>query len=70
MSDELVIGHGLDPCNDCAVAPGTPHLNGCDVARCMFTGEQRLGCDRHEHDDCGDDVWTGRWDGLLLDEPA
>jgi len=55
--------HGPDPCYDCGVNPGTPHLDGCDIARCMFTGGQRLSCEQDDHDDCGRQVWTGRWPG-------
>lgn len=32
-------------CGDCAVKPGEPHKGGCDVARCLMTGGQRLGCE-------------------------
>lgn len=57
-------------CPDCHVPAGTQHDDGCDVARCLWTGLQRLGC-RHFNDspvldvdhDCGRDVWTGRWPG-------
>ena len=56
----------LPYCPDCAVQPGEEHLDGCDVARCLATGHQRLSCDR-EHEradlDCGQDVWTGQWPG-------
>src|SRR5262245_2702879 len=31
-------------CPGCAVPPGEAHDNGCDVARCMLTGQQRLVC--------------------------
>ena len=48
-------------CGDCAVAPGQPHADGCDVARCMQTGFQRLGCEEdHDH---GQNIWTGTWPG-------
>jgi hypothetical protein len=51
----------VDICGDCAVMPGEPHEDGCDVARCLRTGMQRLSCtSRH---DCGQDVWTGEWPG-------
>lgn len=55
-------------CPDCAVAVGEPHEydeydGGCDVARCLVTGLQRLMCDL-DHD-CGRDVWTGWWPGLV-----
>lgn len=58
-------------CQDCGAIPGEPHGDGCDTARCLFTGGQRLVCgslgflgiETPAHDDCGDDVWTGRWPG-------
>lgn len=31
-------------CPDCAVPPGAQHEDGCDVARCLADGSQRLGC--------------------------
>jgi hypothetical protein len=48
-------------CYDCGVEPGEPHDAGCDIARCLMTGEQRLGYER-DHD-CGQDAWTGVWPG-------
>lgn len=69
----------LPSCHDCAVSPGEPHLDGCDVARCLVTGGQRLQCypeaaydpsdpewDEIAFDhygDCGQDIWTGEWPG-------
>jgi hypothetical protein len=57
-------------CHDCGVKPGDAHDDGCDVARCLFTGGQRLLCGKlgflgiHEEDhDCGEEAWTGRWPG-------
>lgn len=61
-------------CGDCYVKPGEPHDDGCDVARCLVTGLQRLQCSGiHFHEavapgcytprDCGRDIWTGRWPG-------
>jgi len=32
-------------CHDCGATPGTPHVGGCDTARCLWTGGQRLACD-------------------------
>ena len=32
------------PCNDCGASVGEPHGHGCDVARCMWTGQQRIQC--------------------------
>lgn len=54
------------PCPDCGVHPWTAHEGGCDVARCLQTGRQRLGCRNFGNpaaDDCGTDVWTGEWPG-------
>jgi hypothetical protein len=31
-------------CGDCGVAVGEPHAEECDVARCLWTGGQRLTC--------------------------
>lgn len=36
-------------CHDCAVEPGQPHADGCDVAQCLWTGGQRLACDGEIH---------------------
>lgn len=59
-------------CPDCGVGVGEAHVydevdGGCDVARCLVTGLQRLMCDAdHAADqDCGHDVWTGWSPGLL-----
>lgn len=40
MSDDL------EPrsCYDCGVEPGTVHEAGCDIARCMWTGQQAIQC--------------------------
>lgn len=48
------------PCPDCAVMPGAFHTDGCDVARCLYSGRQRISC---ETQSCGSDVWTGEWPG-------
>lgn len=32
------------PCPDCAAELGQAHEDGCDVARCLWSGDQRLGC--------------------------
>jgi hypothetical protein len=53
----------LPPCQDCAAEPGMTHEPGCDTARCMHTGRQRLACPRTGHD-CGEDIWTGEWPGV------
>lgn len=50
-----------EPCHDCSVAAGEAHLDGCDVARCLVTGLQRLSC--MEDHDCGCDVWRASWPG-------
>ena len=61
-------------CHDCGALPGEAHEDGCDVARCLWTGMQRLSCsefgwtDPPEGEpgpahDCGQDVWTGTWPG-------
>jgi hypothetical protein len=50
----------VGPCHDCGAEPGKAHTEGCDVARCMVCGGQRLQCD------CmggGGDIWTGLWPG-------
>lgn len=52
----------MKDCHDCGAKPGEPHQDGCDTARCLVTGMQRLSCEE-DHDDCGDDIWTGRWPG-------
>jgi len=50
-------------CHDCGVSPGNQHLTGCDVARYLSCGGQRLVCDC---DDSGDgDIWTGLWPGYI-----
>lgn len=56
----------LDRCPDCDVTVGQAHVGdeidgGCDVARCLVTGLQRLMCeaDHGADQDCGRDVWTG-----------
>ena len=61
-------------CQDCGAVPGTAHLDGCDTARCLSTGHQRLSCPEFGWSDppagvpgpahdCGQDVWTGQWPG-------
>jgi hypothetical protein len=35
----------LGRCPDCNALPGAEHKDGCDVARCLHHGRQRLGCD-------------------------
>ncbi len=50
------------PCNDCGAQHGEAHADGCDVARCLWTGGQRLQCAGGH--DCGQDVWDGCWPGV------
>ena len=61
-------------CQDCGAVPGTAHLDGCDTARCLSTGHQRLSCPEFgwtdppvgvpgPAHDCGQDIWTGQWPG-------
>lgn len=40
-----MIDTDLKPCHDCAAAVGQPHTDGCDTARCLWTGGQRLQCE-------------------------
>lgn len=41
------------PCTDCGTPLGAEHLDGCDVARCLHNGLQRIQCDGGECDeDC------------------
>jgi hypothetical protein len=66
--DEFPLLDFQDRCPDCDAAVGEAHIydevnGGCDVARCLMTGLQRLTCET-DHD-CGQDVWTGWWPGQL-----
>ena len=54
---------GLRACGDCAVEPGQPHQDGCDVARCTVCGWQRISCDHGSSDAGWGHIWTGRWPG-------
>jgi hypothetical protein len=49
-------------CHDCGVMPGEKHREGCDVARCLLCGGQRLSCDCTS-DEADGDVWDGFWPG-------
>lgn len=65
-------------CNDCGAPVGEPHSPGCDVARCLVTGGQRISCEGgdglghavevmpgcFEVRDCGHQVWSGAWPGV------
>ena len=52
-------------CPDCAVKPGQPHTDNCDVERCSHCGGQRLQCDPNEcnEHDPAFARWTGLWPG-------
>lgn len=52
------------PCHDCRAAPGRKHTPGCDTARCLVCGGQRLSCGCPEDKGYGD-VWTGLWPGTI-----
>lgn len=54
----------LRTCPDCAVLPGYPHTDGCDVARCPLCGMQRLQCYDHQRS-VTPAIWTGIWPGEL-----
>jgi hypothetical protein len=55
----------LHDCHDCGVAPGQPHVDGCDVARCRVCGWQRIGCDHCDSNVGWGQVWDGRYPGTL-----
>jgi hypothetical protein len=50
-------------CGDCAVPVGSPHVDGCDVARCTECGWQRISCGHGDADVGWGAVWTGEWPG-------
>jgi len=68
-SNRMPLLSGFEPyCPDCGVGVGSQHIydeydGGCDVARCLVSGWQRLMCDA-DHD-CGREVWTGFWPGHI-----
>lgn len=54
----------VNNCPDCWAEPGSPHVDGCDVARCTECGYQRISC-KHEDSDVGwGSIWTGTWPGV------
>ena len=56
-------------CRDCGVSVGQPHDIGCDVARCLWSGGQRIGCDHGLLAECCTELGkAGRVD--LADELA
>jgi hypothetical protein len=55
----------LEMCHDCAVSPGEKHKDGCDVARCLECGFQRISCEHEESDLGWGEIWTGEWPGEL-----
>lgn len=66
MSDDLFTAP-MDRCPDCGVHVGFAHDLGCDIARCLRTGYQRIGCDHFAVegwvDHCGMQVFDGYWPG-------
>jgi hypothetical protein len=57
--------YGRPPCRDCGAQAGSLHDDGCDMAKCLHTGQQRLACRAigpllgQEPHDCGKDWWAG-----------
>lgn len=52
-------------CPDCAVEVMEYHQDGCDVARCWWTGMQLLQCDYTDHGPQAHNTrWTGEWPGV------
>ena len=54
----------IKDCHDCGAAPGSPHDDGCDVARCMECGGQRISCKHYDSEIGWGQVWTGKWPGV------
>ena len=61
MLDMLLKEDEAERCPDCQVSVGEPHIDGCDTARCLKTGMQRLQCGCRE---CGEEKWEGHWPGI------
>src|SRR4030043_411984 len=60
------LSNATKACHDCGVSPGEVHIPGCDTARCLVCGGQRLSCECPEDDTNGDgDIWTGLWPGTI-----
>lgn len=56
----------LSNCPDCGVAPGEPHIAGCDVERCSACGGQWVSCDcDSEMHDPLFSRWVGFWPGKI-----
>lgn len=50
-------------CPDCGTPVGHLHRDGCDVARCKWSGRQYLSCDNDHAGRCELTAWTGSWPG-------
>lgn len=48
-------------CPDCGVLPNSPHVDGCDVARCLLCGYQRISCEHEDNEGGWGQIWTGSW---------
>lgn len=53
----------MGACPDCAVKPGSYHIDGCDVARCTSCGIQRISCDHGNTRTGWGQLWIGVWPG-------
>lgn len=58
------MSRATEKCHDCGVSPGEAHLPGCDVARCLSCGRQRLSCSCKGNEGDGN-IWTGLWPGTI-----